>query len=461
MVGFCFATCFFISCKDEESDLGLNLQPGGGTNIVFHDSTTTLRAYTYKQSDTLKINAKRTYLGVLNDPRFGQVQYNFFTELVPEIDTMFASTEISPIIDTVMLKLTVDPDPSVYMGNNSGAVVQTVKVYKMKNNILSTINNNVLSSELIDEYKELESSFEFTFNPAEMLDSTITFVLEKGSSEFYDLFYENRTHFNDDSVFRDEVLRGFYFESMDHGVEGGVNALNLTTSSFDVKYHYYKTTVNSDNTTTKDTIYNTHSLSMVPVKDTTWVYQSNSNCNVVIHKHQPNDPITINEFATDPDTSIHDKLIYIKSNNGLEARFNIGDLNHWKDSGNIFINKAVIELKEDFIDANDEVYNANQYLYARLDTMETLTVDAPNYYTEFIAVKYNGIGKGYTIPLTEVIPILIQEGITKLNVTLTTGVTLISSKWSGVGTERVVLCSPNHPDESRKAKLHIVYTKLN
>lgn len=79
LVGFCFASCFLISCKDEESEAGINILPNGEQYFVSRDSSANIKAFTYKQNDTIKINQTPAFLGVMNDPRFGKFQYNFMS----------------------------------------------------------------------------------------------------------------------------------------------------------------------------------------------------------------------------------------------------------------------------------------------------------------------------------------------------------------------------------------------
>ncbi|MBI9066629.1 MAG: DUF4270 family protein [Salinivirgaceae bacterium] len=451
LVGFCFATCVLISCKDEESEAGINILPNGEQYFVSHDSLTSLKAFTYYQrDDTIKINPSRAFIGVLHDPRFGKSTCNILTELTPELDTTFGSKYIFPTIDSVCLNLQLS---SAFYGSGK-TKNQTINVYHLLlDKMLSTIAEDT-NVNYNDYFEQGLVKFEVNYDPTTRND---TFPLtQQLSQDYIDLFTLNRTHFSDDSSFRKNVLRGLYFEAVDNGNEDAINYINLSKSSLEVYYQYIDTVYTANTIHHIDTISKSHLLSMISIVNENSEEKSSSNCNIFSHEYTLHDNIDVIDYSQDPDdNSIQNEYLYIKSNYGLESRFQILNVNHWKDSGNVFINKASLELTVDFLD-DDRDYNPNPYLYVYFDDMPSIK-DIDMEYIGATVAQYNSETEKYSIPMTDILSTVINSDDSQLNITLTTGL-YQSSGGGNFGTERVVICGTKHP--TNPPRLQITHTKL-
>ena len=104
---------FALSCKNTESDLGLNLRPDKGEFYSAITDTFTVNAFTVK-SDSIKTDSLSTnILGAMNDPEFGISTAGVASQLtITQVNLSFGKT---PKIDSVILYLRWDKD--YYYGN--------------------------------------------------------------------------------------------------------------------------------------------------------------------------------------------------------------------------------------------------------------------------------------------------------------------------------------------------------
>ena len=114
---------FASSCKNTESDLGLNLRPEKGEFYSAETDTFTVKAFTVK-SDSIKTDSLSTnILGAMNDPELGISTASVASQLtINQINLSFGK---SPKIDSVILYLRWDKD--YYYGNINSP--QSMNVY--------------------------------------------------------------------------------------------------------------------------------------------------------------------------------------------------------------------------------------------------------------------------------------------------------------------------------------------
>lgn len=127
---YIFILCLFAtSCKNTESDLGLNLRPDKGEFYSAETDTFTVNAYTVKE-DSIKTDSLSTnILGAMNDPEFGVSTAGVASQLtISQIDVSFGA---SPKIDSVILYLRWDKD--YYYGNLNST--QSMNIYYMNESI--------------------------------------------------------------------------------------------------------------------------------------------------------------------------------------------------------------------------------------------------------------------------------------------------------------------------------------
>ena len=120
---------FVASCKNSESDLGLNLRADKGEFYSAETDTFTVNAFTVKE-DSLKTDSLSTnILGAMYDPEFGISTASVASELtITQADLSFGAT---PKIDSVMLYIRWDKDYN-YGNTNS---TQFLNIYYLNETI--------------------------------------------------------------------------------------------------------------------------------------------------------------------------------------------------------------------------------------------------------------------------------------------------------------------------------------
>ncbi|MFM9945406.1 MAG: DUF4270 family protein [Bacteroidia bacterium] len=127
---FTISLSFFVtSCKNSESDLGLNLRPDKGEFYSAETDTFTVNAFTVNE-DSIKTDSLSTnILGVINDPPFGISVASIASEItVTQVGLSFGTT---PKVDSVILYIRWD---KIYNYGNTNTV-QTMKIYTLNEKI--------------------------------------------------------------------------------------------------------------------------------------------------------------------------------------------------------------------------------------------------------------------------------------------------------------------------------------
>ncbi len=135
-IGLLYFVIFFsgisiISCKNTDSDLGLNLRPDKGELYSAETDTFTVNAFTVRE-DSLKTDSLSTnILGAMVDPDFGMSTAGVASQLtITQIDLNFGT---APKVDSAMLYIRWDKD--YFYGNlNSN---QSMTIYYLKDSISS------------------------------------------------------------------------------------------------------------------------------------------------------------------------------------------------------------------------------------------------------------------------------------------------------------------------------------
>ncbi|NUM32291.1 MAG: DUF4270 family protein [Bacteroidetes bacterium] len=128
-----------VSCKNTDSDLGLNLIPGNGEFNTFQTDTFTINTYTVKD-DSIKTDSLSTnLLGAINDPHFGTSSASVASQLT--ITQTGISFGASTKVDSAILYIRFDKDYNY--GNLKSN--QNLKVYEL--------------NEAIDESKQYFSNY--------------------------------------------------------------------------------------------------------------------------------------------------------------------------------------------------------------------------------------------------------------------------------------------------------------
>jgi len=125
---FLLSAFLFTNCKDDNNELGLDLQPPGDKLGVHSDDTSTVIAYS-KLVDSVKTDeTSQSLLGSMVDPVFGRSTASFYTQF--RLSTTAHDFGTTPFPDSLVLAL----DYNGFYGDSNAAI--TVKVYELAEKIL-------------------------------------------------------------------------------------------------------------------------------------------------------------------------------------------------------------------------------------------------------------------------------------------------------------------------------------
>jgi hypothetical protein len=124
-----FISVFIVSCKNSDSDLGLNLRPDKGEFYSAETDTFTVIAYTVEE-DSIKTDSLSTnILGAMYDPQFGISTSGIATEAtITQANISFGTT---PKVDSVILYIRWD---KAYAYGNTKSK-QNMKIYTINEKI--------------------------------------------------------------------------------------------------------------------------------------------------------------------------------------------------------------------------------------------------------------------------------------------------------------------------------------
>ncbi len=429
MVGF--SSCLLLSCVDDTSDVGLELQNPNDKVYVFNDSIDMINTYTYQRSDSIYLSPSFMLLGYNNDNRLGVFENNFMTEVaLTKFDVNFGS---NPVADSLVLFL----DYAYSYGDTSQT--QNITIYELNmdlsiNDTANSIHGRPMDESVVSEYyipTEL-ASFSFTPNPADTLPIRI-----KLPNTLRDKLLDTKFYATQDT-FSNNIFRGFYFKANVIADGGAISYFNYgSLTRMELHYH-------NDN---KDSIKYIYDINASTYK-----------CNIFYRT--PNPDIKSLPIKTEPDLSYEQELFYIKNNNAFEGRIDISDLQAWADTlGYFSINKAFLtiyaELPETLSDS----------LYYPPSTLEAYKIDndfkkayLEEYYSSngYLKINYDSLlnGHGYRVNIKSTLYKTIQSGENTLSLILTTDGVINKST-----ANRYILKGAHNTEQP--IKLEITYTKFN
>lgn len=118
-----------FSCKNTDSDLGLNLMPDKGEFYSAQTDTFTINAFTVKDDSVKTDSLSSNILGSINDPLFGTTSSSVASQLT--ITQTGISFGAAPKVDSVVLY--IKWDKNYYYGNLKS--IQSLKIYELNEKI--------------------------------------------------------------------------------------------------------------------------------------------------------------------------------------------------------------------------------------------------------------------------------------------------------------------------------------
>lgn len=438
MVGFCFTSCLFFSCKEDTSDLGLELQNPNERVLVFNDSSMQINSFTAKKLDTFSIQPKLSLdyflLGHLNDPSLGEFTNSFLTE----IDIISKpSYETLPTVDSVFIELgyLLGNEYGVYQGvYGSSEDEQVINIYDLKkDSSIFKLNSKAMTVDNLNEYVDRDSRIhQFTFKPnAKDTILKIPLPVSFGERLLDTNFYGSV------DTFQNNILKGLYFEATSISGLGAITTFDYSRSF--VLRLYYKEG--------EDTVEVNYGMN-----EQTW--RAN------FFQREVNPVIKSAEHEVRPTDDLEQDVFYMKNNNTFESIIQISDLQNWADSGHFTFNKARLTLKPTYETSEDSLLGPIMNFYAFIiDDIENNNFDYTqlNEYRSsggYSYVTFDTSCNCYNLDLNNTLYNTVESGKDTLSLLLTTsGVQSMSSP------KRTVFYGANN--EENPIKLNVTYTKFN
>lgn len=433
-MGFCVSGFLFFSCVDDSGKLGVELQNPDDLVFLNNDSSLVLNSYTSQKEDLISLDIQSLpsamLLGYQIDEPFGTFQHNFMTEV--KLFNNSAKFGKNPVADSLIMYLNFS---YAYGDTNQ---IQTITVYELNNSdTLRTINGKAMEESVISQYYNPKPVTTFSFRPSTS-GATSKNIQVKFPQEYITKFMDS-TRYATDSIFKSDVLNGFYFVANPVSNKGAISHVLFNDSTHMALY--YK------NDSAKSITYQFKLTS------------ENNRCNIFKRIYNPD--IQYLEYNEGGDLSIEQEYVYLKNSNAFEGRIEITGLDTWQDSGYFTLNKAILDIYAEYPQTEfDSMYFAPPSLYV-LKVGEDSTRTALNeYYNNntgsFDPVNYKALpnGYGYRFVINETLFNTIKAEEDKLKLIITT-----SPSTNLASASRIRLLGAKHTENP--IKLKITYTKFN
>lgn len=431
LVGFCFSSCLFFSCKDDNGELGSEFQNPDENVLVYNDSSMNINAYTAERHDFIKLGPSYFLLGYLNDPELGSFENGFMTELNQNNFEITGTAKVDSLVfhlSYMLDSLYVDNYPFIY---GDPTHPQLINIYELnKDNSLIGIDSMPNTDATINTYVNKERVGLAKFYP-NVKDTVLRIKLPNTLGE---RLLENYNYSDSSSeAFNRDVFRGLYFKPQPISGTGAISAFTIADST---RLQLYYT----ENDTARSTSY--------------YIIGSTLRCNTFKRTYKKD--LKILPFETKPSEEDEGDNFYLKNNNGLESIVEISGLQTWADSGYFTINKALITFETEHKTVEDSIFKPiNEIIIEYPKDLDLESRTDPTYLGEYglTPIKYIE-NVGYTINIKNTIYSAIKAGKDKVSLILTTG-----SGQNKSAATRTVFKGANNKENP--LKLHITYTKFN
>ncbi len=313
------------SCKDPE-ELGLEVLPNADQVFVLNTDTTTLATQTIVEDSLLSSGVSYQLLGSYSDPVFGRSDASFYSQVSLGLTPNFGQPGEVLVPDSLVLSLAY----AGYYGDTSTA--QIIHVYRM-NETISTdsvyYTNKVFS--LNAPTDDLTNNFPF-FLPKPTTSVSVLSVTQPAQLRIPlslaladSLLALNGQPQVTDNFSWLQYFKGLYVKTdpVTGSGMGSVSYFNLFSSYSKLTLYYHNTTTGADSLHYDFVISGATSVSH--------------------QEHDYNGSVTdVGHQLLDP--TFNDSLNYIQSMAGVKTKLTFPYLQQFKDSGNIVVNKAELEI---------------------------------------------------------------------------------------------------------------------
>ncbi len=345
IIVFVFTVIVFSACSEDPNSTGLNIIPGSDISVVGKSvEKDAIQAFTFTDGPLKSDETEFNLLGTFNDPVFGKTITDFAHQF--RIST-FPDFSLTPQADSLVLYLSYKE----VFGDT--LTTQSLKVYELVEDIfLDTIGVDGASN--YDYYQDVDlkalsslvSVGELDFVPKFQLDSTgvdtITqeLVIKLDNSLADKLIQADSLDLVNNDAFK-EFFKGLYIETQD--IDEGGSILGIFNSHITL---YYQNTLEGSE---EDSLSYSYSVNT-----------NSARVNRYAHDYSSTD------FYTNLDQEVNeDSLIYIQTLGGLRTKVNLPNLDTWKDSSNIIINKAELIFHVDTVASDLDQYQLPSIIFLK------------------------------------------------------------------------------------------------
>ncbi len=335
-----------ISACDDPNDLGLEILPGTDLinvkNKVIKDE---ISAYVNSESGIVTNRESYNLLGSINDPVFGNTTVNFATQLRIDSYTDFGT---NPVVDSTFLYL--------YYRSTYGDTItpQHIKVYELE----TMIYNELKYTQDID-LKSMASNEvigELTFTPKVVLDSvrkdtiyqTLKIPIESSFSQKF--ISADSADMVIIDTFLEKICKGIYIESEKVNTAKSGSLITIETApAKSFPGAFLRIFYNNDEN--KNIAPDAKDAKPDTLSKPYGVTENSPRISSIMHDYSGKD------FTNDIDQEVEqEELLYVQPTGGLKSYITIDDIESWRDSTNIAINKAELVFQVDTTVSNIDDY---------------------------------------------------------------------------------------------------------
>jgi len=416
----------FQACNKDPNAIGLDLKDRDDLlNAIFTD-TVTLVAHSLLEDTLNTRNLLSNLLGVINDPVFGTTTAGFFTQFVPEGNSVNFGN--APQLDSIILTLRYNGS---FFGDTLNPFV--IQVYRITEDISSTetyYQNKIFTY----SSENLTYQNEFCLYPRPTTKLMLDTIVEAHArirlvDELGNLLLRNSSQMISNEVFK-SYFKGLYICPKPLANNGSIVNFALTSALSGIQI-YYK----------NDSISRRFHF---PIREQETVRVGN-------YEHNYNEGnISFVNHVVYGDTLLGRDILYVQSTGGIQTKIYFPHIKTFKDKNRV-INKAelVITCAEE---ENSLFPPPNQLNLYRVNNKGETNIPLLDAYTSFWGGKYNSDTKEYRFSITRYIQdIILREDFQPY-------IYLIASPRSG-SANRLILKGTHPADLSSRLRLELYYTE--
>lgn len=430
---FLITALLFTTCKKENNDLGLEIQPPSDKLNVFSTDTTSVIAYSQIVDSVKTDETSVSLLGSILDPVFGKSTASFFTQL--RLSQSAVSFGTNPVLDSLILSLKYKG----YYGDTNA--VMTVRVFELAEQI--QIDSQYYSQQSVAVKETLLG--QKTFTPdftndmilgGDTLAPHLRVNLGTLTSELANkLFNAPADSMANNGSFLN-YFYGLYVTAEPANSDGVIIYLDLLSSLSEMTLYYHNDTEDS----------------------LSFEYLINSNCarfGNFSHDYSLGSP-AFKAQAIDKDTTLGKSICYVQALGGVKTFVRFPSIKNYYSNGKIAVNEARLFLSCYESDPGLEVASTLVLVKRKAEGGYTITndqLDGADYFGGY----YDKDNHGYWFRITSTIQELMRSSDPDYGLE-------IYVSGGAVNAQRVLLngTSPQLPSAPEdRMKLIITYTTLN